>query len=234
MSTRTLVGIEDPAGRAREVMDVIERGGLAIIPLDVAYGIVGNGEDAIRRIFAAKNRSYEKPSGMFSNWSLFNEIQICSAREREVVRAVIFDHDLPLSTVAPYRADHPIFRGLSPFVVQNSSKAGTIDMLLNAGDLHDAITQLAHERLVPVLGSSANTSLAGSKYRLEDIEAPVRAAADIAIDGGTSKYHNTAGRSSTIIELPTFRTLRVGVCYEAICDVLQSEFGIDLRAIAAA
>ena len=82
---------------AARAFEVIERGGVAIIPLDVAYAIVGHSADSIRRIFSAKQRSFEKPSGMFSNWQLFNEILITGARERDIVNAVINEHDLPFS-----------------------------------------------------------------------------------------------------------------------------------------
>ena len=50
----------------KKIIDVVYDGGVAILPLDVAYAIVGCTEDAIKRIFTAKNRSYEKPSGLFS------------------------------------------------------------------------------------------------------------------------------------------------------------------------
>ncbi len=218
----------DVVRQSGQLLDVIAGGGVAILPLDVAYAIVGNSEAAIRRIFTAKERSYEKPSGMFSNWDLFNEIQIVGARERDIVRAIIFDHDLPMSTVAPFRADHPIFRNVAPFVLENSTKAMTLDMLLNAGVFHNEMTKQTHERMMPVLGSSANTSLTGSKYRLEDIEPPVLAAGDMLIDGGLSKYHNPEGRSSTIIDLRTFKTVRVGVCYERLCEIFKKDFDIDL------
>ncbi len=218
----------DVTVQSRELLDVIAGGGVAIVPLDVAYAIVGNTENAMRRIFSAKERSYEKPSGMFSNWDLFNEIQIVGARERDIVRAIIFDHDLPMSTVAPFRADHPIFREVAPFVLKNSTKAKTLDMLLNAGAFHNEMTKQTHERMMPILGSSANTSLAGSKYRLEDIEAPVLAAGDLLIDGGLSKYHNRQGHSSSIIDLRSFKTVRVGVCYDRLCEILKKDFNIDL------
>ena len=39
-----------------EILDVISDGGVGIIPLDVAYAIVGNSEKAIKTIFKAKNR----------------------------------------------------------------------------------------------------------------------------------------------------------------------------------
>ena len=51
---------------ARRTFDVVSDGGIAIIPLDVAYAILGRTEAAIKRIFAAKQRSYEKPSGLFA------------------------------------------------------------------------------------------------------------------------------------------------------------------------
>ena len=220
----------DMKKEAMRVIDTVEAGGVAIVPLDVAYAITGNSEGAMRRIFTSKNRSFAKPSGMLSNWQLFNDIQICGERERAVVNCIINEHDLPMSTVAPFHADHPLFTNVAPFVIGHSSKAGTIDMLLNAGELHNELTGQAYARGLPLFGSSANTSLQGSKYRLEDIEAPVREAADIALDHGTSKYANDEGRSSSIIDLRDFKTIRIGVNYERIADILLQEFGIDLQA----
>ncbi|MBT3628169.1 MAG: hypothetical protein HN527_08735 [Rhodospirillaceae bacterium] len=220
----------DMKADAARVVDAVEAGGVAIVPLDVAYAITGNSEDAMRRIFTAKNRSFDKPSGMLSNWQLFNDIQICGERERAVVNCVINEHNLPMSTVASFRPDHPVFEGVDPFVIGHSSKAGTIDMLLNAGEFHNELVCQAYARGMPLFGSSANTSLQGSKYRLEDIEAPGREAADIALDHGTSKYANDEGRSSSIIDLSDFKTIRIGVNYERICEIILENFDIDLIA----
>ena len=140
----------DVAAQSKELLDVIEGGGVAILPLDVAYAIVGNSEDSIRRIFTAKNRSYEKPSGMFSNFDLLEEIQIMEDWKKDIVRAVIFDNDLPMSTVAPFHADHAMYKNVAPFVLQNSTKLGTIDMLLNAGVFHNEMTRQSLERGMPV------------------------------------------------------------------------------------
>jgi tRNA A37 threonylcarbamoyladenosine synthetase subunit TsaC/SUA5/YrdC len=218
------------AEAAQRCVGQIAAGGLVIVPLDVAYAIVGNSAEAIARIFAAKRRSFDKPSGCFANWELFNEIQICGPRERDLVRAVILDNDLPLSTVAPFRRGHPFLAGLEPFALEHSSKAGTLDMLMNAGAFHNAMTALSAARQLPILGSSANTSLTGSKFRLDEVDAEVRQVADLAIDGGPSKYANPEGVSSTIIDLRSFKTVRKGVCYDAIAGILQRHFGIDLYA----
>ncbi len=84
-------------------------------------------------------------------------------------------------------------------------------------------------RGVAVFGSSANRSLTGSKYRLADIEPEVRAIATIEIDGGTAKYANPEGRSSTIIDFRDFRLLRRGVCVDRLEAAFQRRFGITLK-----
>ncbi len=213
---------------AEAAMDVLAAGGVAIIPLDVAYGIIGTTPGAIRRIFEAKRRSYGKPSGMFSNWRLSSEIHIMEPEKHAIARRMVEEVGLPFSIVAPFRADHALMRRADPFVLENSSKAGTLDMLLNAGPFHDAIADLAAERLMPVFGSSANTSLSGSKYSLAEIDAPVRAAADIAFDYGRSKYANDKGRSSTIVDFGDWTVIRMGVEYERLARGFKDRCGVEL------
>lgn len=218
---------------AARLLDVVEGGGIAIVGLDVGYAIMGHTEPAIRRIFEAKQRSYGKPCGFFSSWELLNEIYVIGERERRMVSVVIHDYNLPLSVVAPFRRNHPIYRKFAPFVLENASKAGTQDMLLNAGEFHDELARQSRARLVAVLGSSANLSLTGSKFRLEDVESPVRAAADLVLDYGLCKYHNRDGLGSTIIDLTNFDTIRAGICYDEICKIFRNHFDVDLKALAA-
>jgi hypothetical protein len=146
-----------------------------------------------------------------------------------MVDTVIHRYGLPLSIVTPYRVDHAFFKDLTPIARLRSSRAGTIDMLLNAGALHDAIAAESFSRGIPVLGSSANQSLSGSKYRLADVEAPVRAAADLVIDYGPTKYAHPDGMGSSIIELPSGRPLRKGIKYDEICEILARHFALDPR-----
>lgn len=213
---------------AEAAMEVMAAGGVAIIPLDVAYGIIGTTPGAIRRIFAAKRRSYEKPSGMFSNWRLSAEIHVMAAEKHDIARGLVEEVNLPFSIVAPFRADHALMRAARGFVLESSSKAGTVDMLLNAGPFHEEIAALAAERGTPVFGSSANTSLTGSKYSLAEIDAEVRAAADIAFDYGRSRYANAQGRSSTIVDFADWSVIRVGVEYERLAAGFKELFEIDL------
>jgi tRNA A37 threonylcarbamoyladenosine synthetase subunit TsaC/SUA5/YrdC len=220
--------VVDPEADAARAFEVIAGGGIALIPLDVAYAVLGNAGEAIRRIFEAKQRGLEKPNGMFGSAALFDEVYEVDRRRRDIVRAVTEDFDLPFSIVAPFRAEHPLFQGLDAIALERSTKRGTLDMLMNAGPLHDALAALSLERNMAILGSSANKSLAGSKFRLQDVEPEIRAAADIAFDYGLCRYHNADGLSSTILDLVSFEVIRRGCCFEQIADILQRYFKIEI------
>lgn len=211
------------------VLEILQDGGVAIIPMDVAYAIIGSKEAAIRKIFKVKQRSYEKPSGFFSNWQLSQEIHIMDEDRHQIVKTMIEEVKLPFSVVAPFKTDHPFFKKVDPFVLQNSTKVGTLDMLFNAGQFHDEIVRQSIERDLPVFGSSANQSLQGSNYQYADIEEPIREAADIYFDYGQSKYANEMGYSSTIIDFINFSVIRVGIGFDILKKELKERFDVDLK-----
>jgi tRNA A37 threonylcarbamoyladenosine synthetase subunit TsaC/SUA5/YrdC len=211
------------------LFDELAGGGFAIVPLDVAYAVVATTPAGIRLIFETKQRSYEKPSGMFGNWLLSREIHLMDEKRHAMVRQIVEQECIPFSVVAPFRRDHPIFAAVDPFVMKNSSKDGTLDMLLNAGQFHDAIAEGAIARGTAVFGSSANLSLNGSKYRYEDIEAPIREAATTHFDYGRSKYAHRDGLSSTIIDFTDFRVVRVGHCFQRLARAFATRFGVTLK-----
>ena len=211
------------------VMGTIAGGGVAIAPLDVAYAIVAATADGIRRIYAAKRRSRDKPGGMFANRELSRDIHDMDNDRHEMVRYLIEEENLPFSIVAPFRRDHPFLAAADPWVVDASSKSGTLDMLFNAGQFHDEMARQSQARQMPVFGSSANMSLKGSKYRLDDIEQEVRDAADVSFDYGTSLYANDQGLSSSIIDFSDFTVIRVGHVFERLRRVFAERFDVMLR-----
>lgn len=219
----------DVAADAGRALDAMEAGGIAILPLDVAYAVIATTAAGVRTLFAAKNRSYDKPSGMFATWEMSRDIHVMPAEHHRIARVIVEEHGLPFSIVAPFRADHPVIRRLDPFVLGSTTKDGTLDMLINAGPWHDAVAAAAAARDTTVVGSSANRSLGGSKYRLADIEPELRAAAAVAIDGGTSKYANATGASSTIIDFRDFHLVRRGVAWERLVGIFRDRFGITVR-----
>jgi tRNA A37 threonylcarbamoyladenosine synthetase subunit TsaC/SUA5/YrdC len=214
---------------AARVFETLVAGGTAIIYLDVAYAILGRSEGSVRRIYEAKSRSFSRPTGLVGCLPLHDELHLVDDRKRSMVRAVTVTHDLPLSVIAPFRADHPFLRNLDPFVLNNANKDGTLNLLINAGKLRNRISLMSWESKTPLIGSSANVSLTGSKYRVQDIEPELLDAADVVIDYGTSRYINAEGRSSTMIDFRDFSIVREGVCFAQIRDVLRDEFGVELR-----
>lgn len=212
-----------------QLFEVLGNGGVGIVPLDVAYAVNATTEHGIRTIFDAKRRSYEKPSGLFANAQMSREVHILEDWQRDLIETIIAKENIPFSVVAPFRPEHAFLAAAEPFVLASSTKAGTLDMLLNAGQFHDEIARQAWERKQPVFGSSANTSLMGSKYRYADIEDEVKQAADIHFDYGLSKYANEEGRSSTIVDFRDFSVIRVGVVFDKVAEAFRKHGQVELK-----
>ena len=219
---------EQVARDVDRVFKVLLDGGVAIIHLDVAYAVLGRTEESVRRIYSAKGRSFSRPTGIVGCLEIHDELHLLDQRKKDIVRAVTVKHDLPLSVIAPSRTDHPFLKNLDPFVLNNANKDGTLNLLMNAGSLRNQLARRSFSNMTPLVGSSANVSLTGSKFRAQDIEPELLQAADIVIDYGISKYHNPQGCSSTMIDFRDFRIVREGVCFDAIEKVFNEEFGIEL------
>lgn len=211
------------------VFDCLKSGGIAIVHMDVAYAIMSGTEDALRRVYAAKQRSVDRPSGVVANMRTHDEVQILSPAAKRIVRAITDEHDLPLSVIAPFRADHPLMTQITPFLMGMATKDNTVNFLLNSSPLRDRIAERSLEENFPLMASSANRSQNGTKYRAEDIEPEVRAVADIIIDYGPAKYLQQGyAYSSTQIDFRDMSLVREGVCFAEIEAILRDEFEIRL------
>ena len=212
---------------ARKAFDALRAGGIAIVPNDVGYSILGGSGSALQRIFQTKGRAPSKLNAMVGNLQIHRELHICSQRGRDLVQAITEDYDLPLGCIAPCHMEHPLLRKLDAETLAASTLNNTIVMLMNAGRFHAAITRLSFEDGHLLVGSSANRSLSGTKFKVEDIEPEIRAIADVIIDHGLQKYH-TYKASSTLINVESLAVVRVGSCYENIRYVIERHFGATL------
>lgn len=212
---------------AERAFGILSSGGIAILPMDVGYSLIGGSTASLDRIFAAKQRSASKINAMLGDDELTREIHVLTPRQRDIVNAITLDHDLPLGLIGPARMDHPHFHALDERGASRSTRDGTICMLLNAGLFHAEICRLSRIHRHVLFGSSANRSLQGTKFCVEDIEPEIRGIADCVVDYGLRKYHLYRA-SSTLIDITTMRVVRVGSCYELIADVLKRWFNIEL------
>lgn len=217
---------------AERAFGVLSSGGIAILPTDVGYSLIGGSTAALDRIFAAKERGPSKINAMLGDDELTREIHTLTPHQRDIVDAITRDHDLPFGLIGPARLDHPHFHALDERGASRSTRDGTVCMLLNAGPFHAEICRLSRIHRHVLFGSSANRSLQGTKFCVEDIEPEIRSIADCVIDYGLRKYHLYRA-SSTLIDITTMRVVRVGSCYELIADVLKRWFKIELPALPA-
>lgn len=212
---------------AARAMDVMQNAGIAILPNDVGYSLIAARRDALHKIFDTKKRAPSKLNAMLGNDALQRELHVVSARGRAIVEAITQDYDLPLGLIAPCRADHPLLRGLDADTYERSTKGNTLLMLLNAGPFHREITRLSLERETLLFGSSANLSMHGTKFRVEDMEPEITAIADVIVDYGLQKYHLWKA-SSTLLNCETLEVVRYGSCFENIADILKRHFRVEL------
>lgn len=212
---------------ARRAMDAIRRGGIALVPNDTGYAFCGSTLEPLRRIFDSKGRGDHKRNAMAADLQTQRELHTLDPRAQSMVEALVLDHDLPVAVVGTFRRDHPLMRKLEPELLRASSAAGTVALLLNAGPFHAELTRLGREELVPLLGSSANYSGTGTRFRVEDIPPELRAIADVTIDHGLRRGH-VYQRAGTVINFSTLQVVRIGAYYELISDVLRRSFGVEL------
>ena len=221
------MAVFDVGGDAKKAFDVLLRGGVAIVPHTVGYAALGGSGQALRRIFGAKKRGASKRNAMIANLAIQNDIHQCSQRGRDIVHAIVDDYNLPFGCIAPYRPDHPMLKKLDAEMLTASTQNGTIAMLLNAGLFHAEHTRLSQEATFPLLGSSANLSLKGTKFKVEDIEPEIVAVADIVVDHGLQSFHHYR-ESSTLLNVETLEVTRFGCCYADIAYILKRHFRIEL------
>lgn len=221
------MSVLDIAQDARRAMDAMQGGGNAILPNDVGYSLIAARASALRKIFDTKKRAPSKLNAMLGNDALQRELHVVSARGRAIVDAITQDYDLPLGLIAPCRPNHPLLRALDPDTFERSTKGNTLLMLLNAGPFHREITRLSLERETLLFGSSANLSMHGTKFRVEDMEPQITAIADVVVDYGLMKYHLWQA-SSTLLHCETLEVVRHGSCFENIADILRRHFKVEL------
>jgi tRNA A37 threonylcarbamoyladenosine synthetase subunit TsaC/SUA5/YrdC len=191
--------------------------------------LFGGTEESTNRIFSTKRRAGHKRNTMLCDIETQRELHDLDRRAQDMIEAVAVDYDLPLCAVAPYRADHPLLKNLTADMLKGSTANGTISLYFNAGIFPAELCKLARAANQIMLGSSANLTGTGQRFRVSDVQTEVRAIADLVIDYGLCRYH-TYKRSATIINFAKLEVVRMGACYEQIADILKRHFDWEIPA----
>ena len=78
----TSPGMQNVTGRldverdAERAFAVLERGGIAILPMSVGYSAIGGSAAALRRIFETKRRTPSKLNAMLGDLALHRELHV--------------------------------------------------------------------------------------------------------------------------------------------------------------
>ncbi|MDA0367087.1 MAG: Sua5/YciO/YrdC/YwlC family protein [Proteobacteria bacterium] len=220
----SVLNIQEDAARA---FGILKNGGIAILPMDVGYSLIGGSPQALKRIFDTKNRAPSKLNAMLGNDDLHKALHRVSNRGREIYDAICNDYDLPLGLIAPCNIDHPLLQTLDRDTYERSTKGDTLLMLMNSGRFHAEITDLSFKQKHLLFGSSANLTLTGTRFRVDDMQPEITGIADVIVDYGLMKYHTYAA-SSTLLDVENCAVHRFGVCYENIAEILRRHFDVTL------
>lgn len=197
------------------VYAVLARGGLALVPTDIGYGLVACSESAVARIYELKGRPSEKPCVTVATRAVLRDVALL---QDERLRGWIerTSATTPLAVINRVRPQSALLQNLAPGVLSQATSNGTIATFHNAGAL---LTRLAERALLDgrlVVGSSANVSRTGNNYRLEEVPESIRSRVDLTLDRGPARYENPGRLATTIIDLTTYRFHRKGINHDFI------------------
>jgi len=170
----------------------IREGELVVYPTETVYGLAADALDeaAVERVFAAKDRSHEKP-----------------------VSLAVPDVSSALAYVHPSPRERRFMEAFLPGpVTVLCEKDERVPDLLTAGRDRVGVRIPDHElalalleRVAPVTATSANVSGRPSVTRVADLDEEIERAAAVVLDGG-----ETPGTGSTVVDVETGTVHRRG------------------------
>lgn len=174
---------------AHRLEECVADGGVAVFPADTVYGLGCDPENraAVEHLYALKGRPPTRPAAVmfFSLDAALDALPELGARERAAMEALLPG---PLTLLLPNRNRRfPLACGPDPDTLG-------LRVPLLAGPL----AALGAVR-VPLVQSSANLSGEADVRRLADVPAPLRAGADLVLDGG-----ELPGTASTVVDLRAY------------------------------
>jgi L-threonylcarbamoyladenylate synthase len=164
-------------------------GGIAVFGADTVYGLACDvsSPDAVERLYAIKGRRPDKPAAV-----MFFSLELALAALPELGPRTTTALEGLLPGAVTLLLPNPSRR----FPLACGPDQETVGLRVPA--LAPSAAALAAVRW-PVLQSSANPAGGAEARRLQDIPAPIRAAADLLLDAGELE-----GTASTVIDLRRF------------------------------
>ncbi|KAI0481920.1 DHBP synthase RibB-like alpha/beta domain-containing protein [Xylariaceae sp. FL0804] len=215
---------------AREAFEVLRAGGVVIAPTEVGYALMASSSEGIERAFTTKRRRQGHALGVIGTHAQHAALHCHLGPEMlAMTRALTLDLGQTLAVVARCPRDNPrlVAAGLGEAALDRSTVGDTLGVAISEGAFMRELGRLCDAEGRLVVGSSANLSGEGQKFRVEDIEPEVRDAADLVVDYGLQRYYRY-GRAGTVLDLDGMRVLRFGAGYELLRDKVYKWWSVKL------
>lgn len=210
-----------------DTLRVLRDGGLILVKGDIGYGLFGTSEDAIRRMYEVKGRVYTNPCIFVADLDVLDEVaDVPDPRIRRWVADLA--SWTTCAVVLPARRDSRILAGMDPWVRQQSVTNDTLALFLRTGPFLDVVIRRAFEEGWAFVGSSANRSSEGNRFRPEELPTEFFDAVDLFVDHGVARLENPERMATTIVNLTNWTIKRRGVEWERITkefEALRDEVG---------
>jgi tRNA A37 threonylcarbamoyladenosine synthetase subunit TsaC/SUA5/YrdC len=206
----------DLGGVAEQVYATLRGGGLALVPIEAGYGLVAIEEAAVRRIYDLKGRPSTKPCVTVASPAITASVAAPIAPAILDWLATITATS-PLAIVTRVAPASTLRAPQSAFVRDQTTRGDTIALFYAAGELVEAVAELARQDGRLVVGSSANISGTGNTYAFADVPDVMLRGVDLALRGGPARRPGADRKlASTMLDLTTGQFLRRGIDFDAI------------------
>lgn len=200
---------------AERVVDVIARGGLALVPFGVAYAFLTGSRTPLSRIYELKLRPPNKACPILVSWDDFVDAADAAPTDIERIRRVV-EAGLPVGVLVEPNWESAMVRSIPEDCLELLTNNGKLGLFMNMGGMSGNLLAAADRAGVRLFGSSANISGTGNSFSLEEVPESIVGAMDILCDAGTCTFANPDRLPSSIVDLATGQLTRRGILHEEI------------------
>jgi tRNA A37 threonylcarbamoyladenosine synthetase subunit TsaC/SUA5/YrdC len=200
---------------ARRMYTLLADGGLALARTNTGYGLVAMRSDAVRRIYALKGRSAEKPCVTVGTMAILDDVAtgIDPDVRGWLSRAVA---QWPMAVIARTNRRSSLLSSWEPFVASQCTKSDTIATFFGVGELIARTATIAYEHGELIVGSSANLAGTGNNYTLDAVPDEIRSAVDLELDYGIAPFTSDRKLASTILDVTREAFQREGCAFAEV------------------
>ncbi len=176
---------------ARQMYNLLADGGLALARTSTGYGLVAMRSDAVRRIYALKGRSAQKPCVTVGTMTILGDVAKPLEPDTHSWLSGAVER-WPMAIIAETNPRSSLLSSWEPFVASQCTKGDTIATFFGVGDLIARAAMIAFGHGQLIVGSSANLAGTGNNYTIDAVPDVIRKAVDLEFDYGEAPFTSDA------------------------------------------